>query len=85
MRIGSLHLTWLPGEKNPIDAQVRTYFGSIQGQQIMSRMARSEVKNYLAEICEQAEISFASPAQFIAVVKEALGHVADEHIVKGEN
>lgn len=39
-----------------------------EARQIVARMARSEVKNYLAQLAEEAEIPFASPTKFLALV-----------------
>jgi hypothetical protein len=40
----------------------------------VARMARSEVKNYLAELAEEAEIPFANPAGFLRAVQLHAGH-----------
>lgn len=36
-----------------------------RAREVVARMARSEVKNYLAEVAEEAGVPFGSPAQFI--------------------
>lgn len=36
---------------------------------VVARLARSEVKNYLAEIAEQAEVPFPGPSDFVHQVR----------------
>jgi hypothetical protein len=46
------------------------------GRALVAKIARSEVKNYLAELAEQAEIAFEGPAPFLSHIRtmSAAGH-----------
>lgn len=46
----------------------RAYLRSPEVSESVARMARSEVKNYLAELAEEAEIPFGGAAEFLRVV-----------------
>lgn len=53
-----------------VQQQVRAFLGHPDhGRLIMARMARSEVKNYLAELAEEANMPFRSPGAFLGEVK----------------
>jgi hypothetical protein len=65
MKIGPFEFYWNPGP-DTVTARVRGYLASApEVQRAIARMARSEVKNYLAELAEQAEVPFAGPAAFV--------------------
>lgn len=42
----------------------------------VAKVARSEVKNYLAELAEEAEVPFGSPAAFLCGVRDLLAETA---------
>ena len=67
MKLGPLHVTWQTSQKQRDgQAAVLSYLASHpEARAITAKMARSEVKNYLADLCEQAEIPFGDPAQFL--------------------
>lgn len=70
MKIGALEIYWHPGGSSihkAITSMVKTYppFHSL-----VAKMARSEVKNYIAELAEQAERPFNDPAQFLRDLKQ---------------
>jgi hypothetical protein len=73
MKIGALHITWSTSDR---DRQVRriarNYMVGPDGREIVARMARSEVKNYLADLAELAELPFVSPQVFLKVVRAVL-------------
>jgi hypothetical protein len=68
MKIGSLHLAWLPA-RQVIEQETRDYLAGPEVQRAVARMARSEVKNYMAELAEQAEVPFPSPAGFLRALR----------------
>lgn len=69
MRVGPLHLTWrTQPQKQELIAYLR---GDMDVRELVARLARSEVKNYLAEIAERDEVPFVSPEE--------------KHLVRGEN
>lgn len=63
MKIGSLHITWLASQKQR--DQQEAVIGFLRdhpaGREVVARMARSEVKNYLARLAEEAEVPFDDP------------------------
>jgi hypothetical protein len=63
MRIGNLHLTWVTDKK--LQAINEAIIGFLTdhpaAREAVARMARSEVKNYLAEVAEQAQVPFDDP------------------------
>jgi hypothetical protein len=67
MKIGNLHMTWLTSQaaRNQEDVVIRFLRDHPAGHAVIARMARSEVKNYLAELAEAAEVPFGDPVQFI--------------------
>jgi hypothetical protein len=69
MKIGPVEFHWHPG-KSTYAATVEKYLKSQHVREGVARMARSEVKSYLAEIAEEAEIPFASPVDFLRVLRQ---------------
>jgi hypothetical protein len=67
VRIGNLSAAWLPG-RQVIGQACRDFLGGPSSHQAVARMARSEVKNYLAELAEEAEMPFDNPAGFLRAV-----------------
>jgi type III secretion system FlhB-like substrate exporter len=67
MKIGALHITWRTSQKIRDDRlAVLTYLATTESARaIIAKMARAEVKNYLAELAEQAEVPFGDPAEFV--------------------
>lgn len=47
------------------------------GRALIAKMARSEVKNYLAELAEQAGVPFTSPVGFITMSHDQFLNLAD--------
>ena len=73
MRIGNLHVNWMSSRKEILfEEQAREFLRSIEGREIVAKMARSEVKNYLAELAEENELPFGDPAAFLAQVRTRL-------------
>lgn len=67
MRIGNLYVTWRTSRKAlDLEVHVLNYLGNHpKAREVTARMARSEVKSYLAELAEEAEVPFGDVAQFI--------------------
>jgi hypothetical protein len=72
MRIGALHITVMTEPHKAILRQeIRDYITSEPVWNAISRIARGEVKNYLAEIAEEAEIPYTSPIDFMREARKA--------------
>lgn len=65
MRIGKLYIG------RDVDRAVRAYLLSLDGRELVARMARSEAKSYLAALAEEASLPFGTPAQFLAGIARA--------------
>lgn len=73
MRLGNLHVTWLSARQTEIlRLEVREYLRDAEVKQSIARLARSEAKNYLAELAENAEMPFSSPEAFLSLVRTKL-------------
>ena len=70
MKIGSFVIRRERKVRATIADKVSAHIGGDQVREAIARMARSEVKNYLAELAEAAEIAFVNPAHFLALVKK---------------
>jgi hypothetical protein len=67
MRIGALHITILsPRRETVLRDEIRAHLTSVPVQGAIARMARSEVKNYLAALAESADLPFNSPELFLS-------------------
>jgi hypothetical protein len=71
VRIGSLHINWLtPAGKRTIAVEVVDAIATHPAPSaVIAKMARSEVKNYLAQLAEEAEMPFGNPAGFLRTVR----------------
>jgi hypothetical protein len=67
MKIGNLFITWkTPQQRVQVTSIARRWLEDRnEGRELVARLARSEVKNYLAEIAEEAEMPFVSGAGFL--------------------
>lgn len=65
MKIGALEIHWHPGTSTLRDTTRQHLRDDPAVRQIVASMARSEVKNYLAQIAEAAELPFRSSVEFI--------------------
>jgi len=73
MRIGPLHVTWLtPRRAELIRIEIRDELRDIATRNAIARLARGEVKNYLAELAEGAEMPFPSAAGFLRGLREVI-------------
>lgn len=70
MKIGAFEMYWHPGKSTLRDMTIWHLRNDPEVKKIAAQMARSEVKNYLAEIAERAELPFSGPVQFIRDLKE---------------
>jgi hypothetical protein len=65
MKIGALEVYWHPGENSMHQVVMATMKTHPAFRALVAKIARAEVKNYLAEIAEQAELPFCGPVEFI--------------------
>jgi hypothetical protein len=63
VKIGALHVTWLTSQKRRDgEAAVLTYLAHHpKARELTAKLARSEIKNYLAGLAEDAEVPFDDP------------------------
>jgi hypothetical protein len=74
MKIGSIYITRRKTAKEIHESQlIKNWLRSVEGRELVSRMARSEVKNYLAEIAEEAEMPFVSAATWLRGIQLQIG------------
>jgi hypothetical protein len=69
MKIGALEIYWHPGGFSvhaTIAATMRTH---PPFRALLAKIARAEVKNYMAELAEDAEMPFIGPAEFLRIVR----------------
>jgi len=74
MRLGNFYITrettnW----QDRVSEHALHWFLSPRGQQVVARMARAEVKNYLAEIAEEAGMPFTGPEEFLRTAYRVTG------------
>jgi hypothetical protein len=71
VKIGRLHVNWMSYEHQLlIEARVaHTIRTQPEPRNIIAKMARSEVKNYLAQLAEEAEMPFGDPAGFLRAIQ----------------
>lgn len=72
MKLGSVTITRKQKVKKTIERQVDEHLVSQDVREIIARMARSEVKNYLAQLAEENDLPFSDPAAFLAQVRTRL-------------
>jgi hypothetical protein len=65
MKIRALEVYWHPGKSTIRETVMRHLRDDPEIRKIVARMARSEVKNYLAHIAEEAMLPFHSPEDFL--------------------
>lgn len=74
MKIGPVHVTVLTSNRELIIRdEIRRQLTSIPVQDAIGRIIRGEVKNYLASICEKAEVPFYGETEFMKAARNA-GH-----------
>jgi hypothetical protein len=56
------------------------FLGQPHGRALVGKVARSEVKDYLAELAEEADMPFPGPMGFLANVKLNLGLIASTNL-----
>jgi hypothetical protein len=74
MKVGALEIYWHPGTSTLRETVLQYLRDDPQVRDITARMARSEVKNYLAELAEDAEIPFGNPAGFLRGLRLRVTH-----------
>lgn len=88
MRIGSFEIKRQRRVKKTVKELATEYLASQEAREIVARMARSEVKNYLAELAEGAEMPFGDGASFLAYVRGCVvtaGKLELEHRIFGSD
>jgi hypothetical protein len=75
MKIGPIEIMWHPGTTTTLREAVLEHMKTDpEVGMIAAKMARSEVKNYLAALAERAEYPFDSPAGFLRAIRVNLTH-----------
>jgi hypothetical protein len=69
MKLGALEIYWHPGTSTLRETVLRHLRDDPQVRVIAARMARSEVKNYLANLAELCEMPFTSPEGLIQALR----------------
>jgi hypothetical protein len=72
VKIGNVAITRQRKVKKTIAEQVGAHLVTQDVRDIIARMARSEVKNYMAELAEAAELPFGDAAVFLGLIREAM-------------
>jgi hypothetical protein len=73
MKVGALEINWHPGTSTLRSTVLQHMRDDPQVRIIAAQMARSEVKNYLAQIAEAAELPFRSSVEFIQEINRGVG------------
>lgn len=77
MRIGNLHLTWVTTRQQQlIREEIKRLMQDRDTREMVGRIIRGEAKNYLAELAEEAEMPFPSPAGFLRALQAMLRETA---------
>jgi hypothetical protein len=69
MKLGALEIYWHPGVSTLRETVLMHLRDDPTARSITARMARSEVKNYLAELAELCEMPFTSPEGLIQALR----------------
>ena len=69
MKIGAIAVYWHSGGNSIHEVVAATMKTHPAFSALVAKMARAEVKNYLAELCEQAEVPFTNPVEFVRDLK----------------
>ena len=77
MKLGRVEVFF--NRKATVEAAARDYLRGPEVSESVARMARSEVKNYLAELAEKAEMPFRGAAEFLNDVNIRLWGVNREN------
>lgn len=68
MKFGPIEVYYNPSKTSIIVDAVREYLRSEEVSRAVYRMARSEVKNYMAEVCEAADVPFEGPEKLVHTI-----------------
>jgi hypothetical protein len=69
MKIGPVEIHWHPGTSTLRESVLEHMKTDPEVRMLAAKMTRSEVKNYLAALAEQAEYPFDSPAGFLRAIR----------------
>jgi hypothetical protein len=69
MKIGAVEIHWHPGTSTLRESVLEHMKADPEVRMLAAKMTRSEVKNYLAALAEQAEYPFDSPAGFLRAIR----------------
>lgn len=72
MKIGAVEIYWHPGRSTIRDMTIRHLRTDPEVRKILAMLGRSEIKNYLAEIAELAELPYFGPVEFLHFVTEGV-------------
>lgn len=71
MRVGALHLNWKRSQPELLARQeTLAFLRSQEAREGIARLARSEVKNYLAELAEEAGVPYGDAVTFVRLAAE---------------
>lgn len=82
MKLGSITISKQKRTRRTISQQVSDHLASAEVRELLARMIRSEVKNHLAELAEEAEMPFPSAAGFLRGIVAALRDVSTTNLTR---
>lgn len=77
MKIGALEIYWHPGKSTVRDMTIWHLRTDPEVRKILATLGRSEIKNYLAQISELAELPYFGPVEFLHFIKQGVSENAD--------
>lgn len=80
MKIGSFTFTRQRRVRLTVQQLTDAYLQSAPGRIRVGRIARGEVKNYLAELAEETEMPFGSPAAFLQGLRTMLAETSTTNL-----
>lgn len=81
MRIAGFEVRRSRRVKLTIEQKVVQHLATQEVRELIARMARSEVKNYMAECAELAGLPFSTPAAFLAYIRGGLATLGAAELV----
>lgn len=69
MRIGSFEIVRKRKVRKTIEEKVGDYIGTEEVRALVAKIARSEVKNYMAWLAEEAEMPWTGPVDWLGKVR----------------
>jgi hypothetical protein len=86
MKIGPLHVTWLTARRAALlKIEIYDELRSPEARSSIARVARGEVKNYLADLAEGADMPFPSAAGFLRRLKTMIGETSATNYAESDD